>query len=103
MAANVKILASGTSTVAGPIDLYAPASPKTALVSSILLEANAVTTVNLTTGVAGSLFNCNKIVFAAAGAQSATDPITLGVSEKIQIAMSPAVTVNFTVMGIERD
>jgi putative effector of murein hydrolase len=103
MATNVKILAAGVTSVAGPVDLYAPLSPRTALVSSILLEAGGATTVNLIAGVTGSLFNCNKVVFASAGTTPLTDPITLGVSEKIQIAMSPAVSVNFTVMGIERD
>ena len=103
MATNVKILAAGSTGVAGPTDLYAPASPKTALISSIVLESTVATTLNLTAGVTGSLFNCNKVVFAAAGAQVLADPITLGVSEKIQIAISPLATISFTVMGIERD
>ena len=103
MATNVKILAAGSTGAAGPTDLYAPVSPKTALISSIVLEASVTTNVNLTAGVTGSLFNCNRVVFAAAGAQVLTDPITLGVSEKIQIAISPLATINYTVMGIERD
>ncbi|HAM71144.1 MAG TPA: hypothetical protein DCM86_05830 [Verrucomicrobiales bacterium] len=103
MATNVKILSAGSTSSLTATDLYVPASPKTALINSIVLESNGATNVLLTAGVAGSLFNCSKTVFAAGGSQVLADPITLGAGEKLQITLSAAATVNYAVMGIERD
>ena len=104
MATSVKLLNvfNGTITTAAT-SVYVPTSPKSGLVTSIVLSSTATPTVTLelTGGTATSLVIDKRVLGTAPITLS--DVFTIGAGEKLEIKATASSNVQFVVMGIERD
>lgn len=103
MSNNTKILASGTKSTTASEPIYTAISPKSALITTIVLDGTAANTVSLHAGTAGTTFLCERRTLATPFTSTLTDPLTLGPDEVLKMELSVASAVKYSVIGIERD
>lgn len=101
MPTALKILASGSQSTSGAADIYTATSPKSALITSVVLETGTALTATLLVGGTNT-FRCAKADLTTTGSNVISDPITLGPGERLRLALSTNSPVQYAVMGLER-